>query len=131
MASNLLKILEAITAEQDTLFQVITESAEVIDIETAGNSDLDKIAEIVGEPPRAKDENGEYLINDSDYRENIKTKITINGSHGEREVIIETVKRFLVNSACTVNINVKIVDSEKTDVVGNEFFLYIGGAIES
>ncbi len=96
MADKLISILKAITHEQDPLKIEINKTPEIIDIDTAVNGDLDRIAEIVGEPPRPKDENGDYLPNFDNvtYRANIKIRIQLNGSNGERENIITAVKRY-------------------------------------
>jgi kynureninase len=98
MADNLIAVLRAVTDEQNTLKDEIDSTFDIIDIEIASNGDLDRIGEIVGEPKRSKDENGIYDISDLDYRANIYTKIELNASNGEREVIIKAVKRYTGSS---------------------------------
>ena len=72
MASNLIAVLQAVTSELDTEKTALTETLDIIDIDTAQDEDLDRIGEIVGEPPRAKNEFGEYIIDNVIYRANIK-----------------------------------------------------------
>ncbi len=110
MASNLISILQAITSPQDTLKIEIDKTPEIIDINTAVDEDLDRIAEIVGEPPRVPDKFG-VTPSDIQYRELIKIRIQLNGSNGERENIITAVKRY------TGATSVKITEGSATIIV--------------
>ncbi len=102
MASNLITLLRAVTDEQNTLRDEINDTIDIIDIDLSCCDDLDRVGEIVGEPPRSKDAAGEYDISDTVYRENIKTKIELNGSNGEREALIKATKRY--TSAASIEI---------------------------
>ena len=58
MADNLIAVLRAITNEQDTLKSEITDTLDILDIDTVQNGELDRVAEIVGEPPALKMQTG-------------------------------------------------------------------------
>ncbi len=124
MASNLITLLRAVTDEQNTLRDEINDTIDIIDIDLSCCDDLDRVGEIVGEPPRSKDAAGEYDISDTVYRENIKTKIELNGSNGEREALIKATKRYTGASSVEIaGANAEVIIRASGDITQDDLQL--------